>query len=232
MAISREGFSIAIDVAELTNRLDILRGCFLDKTKLFERIIIDLQRYVYLNWGSGWASLAPLTLIARKGQAPLSDKGLLKQTVGGITPDVLKPNEMSYNSAFPDYGLFGSRLIQAALMNYGGVVKPKRAKNLAIPVTKEAKESKNPRNFPRALFFIPMRNVLGTSSSTGWLAEKTQRKYGKGVKEIVRYQYLLKRQVVIPARKFIPTTQEAEDIGTSAADFYLAEQLAINMKGN
>ena len=231
MPISREGFSIAIDVVELTNRLDILRKCFLDKTKLFERIVIDLQRYVYLNWPKG-PPLAPLTLISRKGQAPLSDKGTLKQTLGGLTPDILKTIEGSYNSAFPDYGLFGSRLIQAALMNYGGVVKPKKAKNLAIPVTREAKEIKSPRNFPRALFFIPMRNVLGTSASTGWLAEKTERKYGRGVKQIIRHQYLLKKQVVIPARKFMPTIEEAEAIGTSAADFYLAEQLAISMKGN
>lgn len=232
MPISREGFSIAIDVAGLTNRLDILRNCFLDKTKLFERIIIDLQRYVYLNWPKG-PPLAPLTLIARKGQAPLSDKGFLKQTVGGITPDILKPSETSYNSAFPDYGLFGSRLIQAALMNYGGVVKPKKAKNLAIPVTKEAKEYKSPMSFPRTLFFVPMREILGTSGSTGWLSEIIGKKNrGKHLKAELKHQYLLKRQVVIPPRKFMPTIEETEAIGASAADFYLAEQLAINMKGN
>lgn len=221
------------DTRELLGLVTSIRDGLLNRRVFHERWIIALQAWVWRNWPSG-PPLTPLTLIARKGQAPLLDKGTMRQTVGGVTPNLLKPSPLSYNEAFPDHGMFGSKLIQAALLNFGGTVKPVRAKNLAIPLTAEAKKTGSPRNFPRALFFVPARGgVLGTSASTsGFLAEdrgRTKKDGSKG-KQQLRMQYILKRSVVIPSRKFMPTIDEAVTVGSQVADQYLSD-LAIGEIG-
>lgn len=90
----------------------------------------------------------------------------------------------------------GSQIIQSTNIPYagihlfGGVIKPKRAKLLAIPLTKEASRYR-PRKFPRSNNLF----AIYGGSGEGVLLER------RGGKEIA--QYALVKEVRIPARPFL-----------------------------
>lgn len=91
----------------------------------------------------------------------------------------------------PDGGAVGTNHVAARLHNNGGLIKPKKGKALAIPVTKEAARVGSPRRFKRGeLFMIPSKG-----KSIGRLATRD----GRGR---VVTQFLLVKQVRIPARRF------------------------------
>jgi phage gpG-like protein len=87
--------------------------------------------------------------------------------------------------------VIGTKAVQANLQNHGGVVRPRRARFLTIPVSREADRTKGgARNFARKLFPV----VKGGKPVA--LAE------GKRRRGLVVH-YLLRKFVVIPARRFV-----------------------------
>jgi phage virion morphogenesis protein len=99
--------------------------------------------------------------------------------------------------------IVGSNHISAGVHQFGGTIKPKKAKLLAIPLTKEAKRAGSPRNFPR-----PLVAIIGKSGE-GVLIEAPPRRGGsaKGKKPAAKgkgkAQFALVKQVIIPARPFL-----------------------------
>lgn len=89
-----------------------------------------------------------------------------------------------------------TRLPQARLMEFGGLVSVKQKKFLTIPISPEAKahstRGKNSRAFPKPLFFMPSR----TSPNEALLVER-----GRGGQLIPHYA--LRKSVYIPARPFM-----------------------------
>ena len=118
------------------------------------------------------------------GNLPLLDTGVLRN---------------SYQVRVePDGASVGSVLPQARLHHFGGVVKPKRAKNLSIPLTVPAKRAGSPRRFPRELRFRPFKNTGG--KAVGVLYED------RGGRRVDHY--LLVKEVVVPARPVIGESAE------------------------
>ena len=126
------------------------------------------------------------------GTKPLLDTGVLRASVSaeadgsGITLRANAP---------------GARLHQE-----GGVIVPRRAKALTVPLTREAARAGGARNFPRKLFAIGKKE-----GGKGALAERTPR--GGLI-----LHYLLRRSVTVPARPYLGVSAEtANRIGTVIA---------------
>lgn len=118
------------------------------------------------------------------GNLPLLDTGVLRN---------------SYQVRVePDGASVGSVLPQARLHHFGGVVKPKRAKHLTIPLTVQAKRAGSPRRFPRDLRFRPFKNKGG--NAVGVMYET------RGDAQID--QYLLVKEVIVPARSVVGESAE------------------------
>lgn len=114
------------------------------------------------------------------GNQPLRDHGLLQASISAtVTQEGI---ELAANSP------------GAPLHQYGGTIKPKAGRFLAIPVTAEAKRVGAPRKnrFPRFLFFV----AAHSATNTGLLCER-----GSDGKLIV--QYVLKTSVTVAARPFL-----------------------------
>jgi phage gpG-like protein len=123
------------------------------------------------------------------GDKPLLDTGVLRNSYT-ITRE-------------PDGVSIGSKLPQARLHEYGGTVRAKRTKYLAIPLTVEAKRFR-PRLFPTPLRFVP-------TERGGLLVER--RKGG-------RAQYALVREVKVPARPHVaPSAEDLRAIDEIAAEY-------------
>lgn len=118
------------------------------------------------------------------GDKPLLDTGLLRASVASRV-------------TVAGVEVF-SNLPQARLHEFGGTVRPKRAKYLSIPLTREAKRAGSPRRFKGKLKFRPLRK--GTVRGVLY----TQPKKGAVVS-----QFLLVTQAVIPARPFLAPSAAA-----------------------
>lgn len=145
----------------------------------------------------------------------LASSGARTDFAQGVDPDgkpwkpLAHPRPDGSNVTLRDKGLLfasikatssGSRLtLQASaaganVHQYGATIRPKSAKALAIPLTIEAKRIGSPKqnHFPRPLFVYrpgPGRNAF--------LAER------KGKRAKLVLQYVLLKQVTIPARKYL-----------------------------
>lgn len=118
------------------------------------------------------------------GSKPLLDRGILRASVSVHAG----PQGLVLRSNAP-----GARLHQ-----HGGTVVPKRAKALAIPVTREAARAGSPRAFPRPLFVLKKAG----DPRGGVLAERPER----GGRPVVHY--LLRRSVTVPARPFLGISKD------------------------
>ena len=156
--------------------------------------------------GTSWAPLKHQRVRPGSSNQALRDTGLLLASVTSKSADG------HIEEVTGDRLVYGTNLIQAAIHHYGGVIRAKKGKFLAIPITKEAYYAGSPRRFPRPLF------LLGHSV----LAEEQQKKRGKkqqGPLGIVRH-YLLVKSVTIPARPFVGLSNEAlNDITIMMADW-------------
>lgn len=126
------------------------------------------------------------------GDKPLLDTGVLRASVQA------RPTATG--------AVVFSTLPYAALHQFGGTVRAKRAKYLALPLTREAKRAGSPRRFKVPLKFRPFRRRgTGGVLYSGAGAAKAD-------------QYLLVREVEIPARPFLGASERAAaDIADAAA---------------
>jgi len=116
-------------------------------------------------------------------------------------------NSLNLYDICPTAVYVGSRgVIYAAIHEFGGTIRAKRVKNLAIPVTEEARKIGSPRNMPD-LKWIP-----GSGDVSYFVNDS-------GV------QYVLKPSVVIPARPYLrPAYQEhGKEIGLAIEAVYRAK---------
>jgi phage gpG-like protein len=89
----------------------------------------------------------------------------------------------------------GTRDIRAAMLQYGGTVRPKSAKALTIPVSPEA-YGKRARDFSNLVLIKPR---MKDPESIGLLV----RKKGRGKKETTEALFVLRRSAKIEARPFL-----------------------------
>jgi len=118
----------------------------------------------------------------------------------------------------------------AALHQYGGTVRAKRGKSLAIPLSKEAKRVGSPRKnrFPRPLFVWVSQKGKRAAFLAEAVAGKAKgrgknRKAGPGK---LLFHYILLKSVYVPKRTFLgfsdDTIRKAERVihGNAAAWFF------------
>lgn len=142
--------------------------------------------------GQPWPPLAHPRLNSKGSDKPLRDRGLLMASVTA--------NGQGHIEILSDASLeVGTNLEYARLHQEGGVIVPKNAKALAIPLTRDAARAGSPRDFPRPLFILPSGKAL---------AETKRKGRGGRIRELV-VQYALVQRVVIPARKFLGFSQKA-----------------------
>jgi phage gpG-like protein len=151
--------------------------------------------------GTPWIPLAHGRPGGKGRDKPLQDKGLLYASIQG------RANDAGVT--------IGTNVNYAPIHQFGGVIRPKRAKFLAIPLTVEAKRAGSPRNFPGGFRFAPTKNggwvmLSARPLSAGQQAKITARRAsGKALtagqqRQIAAVpQYLLVREVRVPARPFL-----------------------------
>jgi phage gpG-like protein len=141
--------------------------------------------------GTGWAPLAFPRV--RGGGQVLRDRGLLMASLSGGQGHVDEMTTVSLT--------LGTNLEYAAVHQYGATITPKGHPFLAIPRTVEAMRAGSPRRMP------------GLSGRLG----------GRGgvfVDSGGQVQFILARQVVIPARPFVGISAQAnENVGHIFGDF-------------
>ena len=124
--------------------------------------------------GTPWVPLAHGRPGQPAGAKPLRDKGLLLASVNG------RP--------LSDGLAVGTNLIYAPVHQFGAVIRPKRGKYLAIPLTVQAKRAGSPRNYK------------------GSLSPRISKRTGKGVlvdDATDQAVYALVTSVRVPARPFL-----------------------------
>lgn len=100
---------------------------------------------------------------------------------------------------------FGTNLIYARQRHFGGVLKPKKAKALAVPVAGLSRAMRRPRRWGDRLKFIPSKTPGG--NTVGVLATKERntrsaRKGGAGKWKWVA-QFILRKEVTQEPRPFL-----------------------------
>lgn len=112
----------------------------------------------------------------RGGKLALLDTGKLRASISGKAEGT-------------DTIVVGTNVEYARLHQFGGVIVPRRARMLAIPISPEAQRTGSPRRFQRPLH--SRRRVLGET-----------------VNGRFRAHYVLVRKVTVPARPFLGFSED------------------------
>ncbi|HEX5276493.1 MAG TPA: phage virion morphogenesis protein [Fluviicoccus sp.] len=116
-----------------------------------------------------------------QGGKTLTGNGIL---AGSITSD-----------ATIEYAEWGTNMEYAAIHQFGGVIRPVRAKFLAVPITDAARAVPGPRHFPGHL-------TVAQSLKGQWMLLDP---------DTGEVHYLLKKSVEIPARAFLGLSAQNRD---------------------
>ena len=98
-----------------------------------------------------------------------------------------------------EFAAVGTNKLGAALQHFGGTVRPRRAKALSIPLTKESEDLASPRQFPTKLSL-----VWPKGKSRGFLVEDQPAGKGRsklGARSV--FQFMLVRKMTVPSRPFL-----------------------------
>lgn len=123
--------------------------------------------------GTPWVPLRHQRVYAGTSNKPLRNFGFLMASVQAKATQ----NDMTVSS----------NLIYAGLHQFGGMVRPKKGKFLAIPATKEASRAGGARRFRR-----PLHPIINRRGTGGVLLDEN---------DVV--QYYLTKEVKVPARPFL-----------------------------
>lgn len=196
-------------------------GFVFDFSAALDRCLIAIQASTKENFAGGHAPdgtpWAPLRF-ARPGSKgtdrPLRDKGILgaSVTARGSQGNIERRTSTSLE--------WGSNLDKAGLHQFGGIVRPTKAKALAIPLTREAVRAGSPRN---------MRDIFRIG---GGLFEAKQK--GKGRRsftELVQH-YILTDEVTVPPRPFLGWNDElVNECANIMADSYAKAVVESSVSG-
>lgn len=188
--------------------------------KMGVRLASDMRNHFQLGRSPKGQAWAPIKPRPQGGDKPLLNTGKLRNSITG--------------RAEPHGASAGTNAIQANLMNEGGTIKPKRAKMLAIPLTREAVRSGGPRKFPRNLFVIRTKSgsvLLVEAAPKTKKGKIKKRKLNASEQTIansinagadVHAHYLLVRSATIPARPFNGFSDECmKDVSEYAMRYVL-----------
>jgi phage gpG-like protein len=155
-------------------------------------LVADVQDQFYNGHDASGQPFAPLKFPRPAGgNRPLLNQAILAN---------------SYTAETDPRGVtVGSSHVAAALHQFGGVIRPVKAKALTIPLTKEASQYGSPRRFPRPLFV-----------AAGGLVERT----GQGPRAKLVKHFLFVRSVTVPARPVGFSQQAQDDAAELVADYY------------
>lgn len=117
---------------------------------------------------------------------------------GGLLGSILTKSSAAFAAV-------GTNKEYAKIHQFGGVIKPKTAKCLAIPWSPKAKGYGYARRFPRKLTL-----VWPKGSKSGWLVES-----GGSRRKHTKLHYLLRHQVTMPERPYLGIS---DDDRTDVAD--------------
>jgi phage gpG-like protein len=180
---------------ELARRLEAAAGAaarvdFTEPLKVCKQLIVsDVKRNFYEGHspdGEPWLPLRRPRPNSKGGDKPLLNTAILEGSVTGRGPghvERLTPTSLEV----------GTNHEAAALHQHGGTVRPRNAKALALPLTKEAARAGRARDFPGGLF------VLKSKGAHAFLAERR----GKGKREKLTLHFILLASVTVPARPFL-----------------------------
>lgn len=198
MTVKNDEFSKA--VVDLQRRFNDLRPLFIACKVIMDRSI--MKNFRMQGRPQKWPSLAPLTLENRKAEGTLKGSpilqryGTLRQSIGTEVLEIGK-TQMVY----------GTRQIKAAMLQFGGTIRPKNSKYLAIPVrgTKG-----RPRDFENT--FVPRGRRVIMQAVKG---------------QEPKILFILKTEVVQKPRPFLMFQEEDADAITQTASAF-----AFGDKGN
>lgn len=138
--------------------------------------------------GETWA---PLKMPRpRGGQKPLRDTGLLMASV------TAKAAKGAIERVTDSTLIVGTNLDRAAIHQYGGILRPRKGRAIAVPLTRQAVTAGSPRRMPGLVLVWPR------GRATGWLQTPAV-----GRRPAVRH-WLLKSSVMIPPRPFLGWNNE------------------------
>ena len=147
--------------------------------------------------GKPWARNAPVTtLVKGAGKRPLSGTGRLR-------------GDLSYRLQSDTVAVIGVRVIYGPVHQKGGVIRPVRAKYLAIPTRPEAARAGSPRNVADLVCIKTGKGLI--------LAKVTAR--------AVHIWYLLRKEVKIEERPFLGSSPKEEEAFGKEVISLLKEQL-------
>lgn len=150
---------------------------------------------------------------------------LLRRRTGALARSVVGRVERVQGIPAIRVGVFrGPSLAYAGIQEEGGVVKPKRAKNLAIPVN-EAKTPAGvdrfggPRGYPGALRFVPFRRGVATGALYDENELVQAEEEGFSIADI-KPLYILVKRVRIPASRWLskPIRENLPKVTAEIAD--------------
>ena len=148
------------------------------------------------------------------GQKPLRDTGLLMTSVTtkGAQGSIEQVGDTSLR--------IGTNVDRATIHQYGGILRPKSGKALAIPLTRQAVNAGRPGRMAN------LKLVWPKGKSHGWLVEEKggRGKSGRGANTIMHW--LLVPKATIPARPFLGWNPEMADECSKIVGDWTEQELA------
>lgn len=178
--------------AKLTNAEQSMRnprGVFpVLAEKMKQQVAQNFQRQTDPTTGAKWPPLSGLTTSLRPGATPLRATGQLLRSYQSARPNI---TEKSVS--------IGTSVVYAGTMQAGATLTAKRAKNMAMPLTKEAKRAGSARrwmeqNKSKGAFFYMSK------AGSKFLAIAKKKGRGKNATTEIVNHWLLKESVKVPAR--------------------------------
>jgi len=149
--------------------------------------------------GNPWKRTSDMTLRLRPGGGgggkTLQDTGRLLQAIVAARP-VVTDDSVSVGP--------GAKIVYAAIHNFGGVITPKNAKMLSLPLTREAKRFTGARawwqaNLSKSPFIYDPSKGAKAYAKRLYIATST----GKGEAARVKVHWMLVPRIAMPQRRFL-----------------------------
>lgn len=157
----------------------------------------ELKKMLQAGTSPDGAPYKPLAHPRPNGKSqPLWDTGALVRSLGAGVNHVEKIDKASLE--------VGTNMEYAATHQYGAVIRPKKGKFLAIPLTMPAKKAGSPRNFG-----APLKAVIGKKGGV-LIGAAPRKSKGRMVLGKMMAQYALVREVTIPPRPFVGWSAKME----------------------